>query len=70
MSIELARNFLLWCTVINYGILLVWFLVFTLAHDWMRGPSTAVGFVCPTSSSTPFTTWGCQSIRSEFFCST
>jgi hypothetical protein len=36
MSIELTRNFLLWCTVINYGILLVWFLVFTLAHDWMR----------------------------------
>jgi Family of unknown function (DUF6868) len=36
MSIELARRFLLWCTVINYGILLVWFLVFALAHDWMR----------------------------------
>jgi hypothetical protein len=36
MSIELTRNFLLWCTVINYGILLVWFLVFTLARDWMR----------------------------------
>jgi hypothetical protein len=36
MSIELTRSFLLWCTVINYGILLVWFLVFTLAHDRMR----------------------------------
>jgi hypothetical protein len=36
MSIELTRNFLLWCTVINYGILLAWFLVFMLAHDWMR----------------------------------
>ena len=36
MSIELTRSFLPWCTVINYGILLVWFLVFTLAHDWMR----------------------------------
>jgi hypothetical protein len=36
MNIELTRNFLLWCTVINYGILLMWFLVFTLAHDWMR----------------------------------
>jgi hypothetical protein len=36
MSIELTRSFLLWCTVIDYGILLVWFLVFTLAHDWMR----------------------------------
>ena len=36
MSIELTRNFLLWCTVINYGILLVWFLVFALARDWLR----------------------------------
>jgi hypothetical protein len=36
MSIELTRSFLLWCTVINYVILLVWLLVFMLAHDWMR----------------------------------
>jgi hypothetical protein len=33
MSIEVTRSFLLWCTVINYGILLVWFLVFVFAHD-------------------------------------
>jgi hypothetical protein len=33
MSLEVLRNFLLWCTVINYGILLVWFLVFTIARD-------------------------------------
>jgi len=36
MKIEVVRSFLLWCTVINYGILLVWFVVFTLAHDWIR----------------------------------
>jgi hypothetical protein len=36
MSIELARNVLLWSTVINYAILLVWFLVFMLAQDWLR----------------------------------
>lgn len=35
MSIELTRMFLLWCTVINYAILLAWFLVFTLAREWM-----------------------------------
>ena len=35
MSISAIRNFLLWCTVINYGVLLVWFLVFVLAHDWL-----------------------------------
>ncbi len=33
MSIETARDVLLWCTVINYGVLVWWFLVFTLAHD-------------------------------------
>jgi hypothetical protein len=36
MSIEVMRSFLLWCTVINYGILLVWFLLFALAHDWIQ----------------------------------
>jgi len=36
MSIEFARNVLLWSTVINYGVLLVWFLMFMLAHDWLR----------------------------------
>jgi hypothetical protein len=36
MNIEIVRRALLWCTVINYGILLVWFLFFMLAHDWMH----------------------------------
>ena len=35
MNIEIVRKALLWCAVINYGILLVWFLFFMLAHDWM-----------------------------------
>ena len=35
MSIELARDFLLWCALVNYGVLLLWFLVFVRAHDWM-----------------------------------
>lgn len=36
MSTEFARHFLLWSTVINYGILLVWFLAFVFLRDWMR----------------------------------
>lgn len=36
MSIEVLRMSLLWCTAINYGILMVWFLFFTLAHDLME----------------------------------
>jgi uncharacterized protein DUF6868 len=35
MNIETVRRVLLWCTIINYGILLVWFLLFMLAHNWM-----------------------------------
>lgn len=35
MTLELIRSALAWSTVINYGILLWWFLFFTLAHDWM-----------------------------------
>jgi hypothetical protein len=34
MSIEMLRDALLWCGVINYAILLWWFLLFLLAHDW------------------------------------
>lgn len=36
MNIDTACHFLLWCTLINYGILLLWFMVFVLAHDWMQ----------------------------------
>lgn len=36
MSIELVRDVLLWCTLINYGVLLLWFLFFKTAHDWMH----------------------------------
>lgn len=35
MSIELIRDTLLWCTVINYGLLFFWALFFIIAHDWM-----------------------------------
>lgn len=36
MNIEVMRNFLMWCTIINYGILVVWFLFFVLARNWMQ----------------------------------
>lgn len=36
MNIELIRNFLLWCTIINYAVLMVWFLAYVFAHEWMR----------------------------------
>jgi hypothetical protein len=30
-----ALHFLIWCTAINYAILIVWFVVFTFAHEWL-----------------------------------
>ena len=35
MTIEIMREALLWCTVINFGGLVLWILVFSLLHDWM-----------------------------------
>ena len=35
MTLEVIRDALAWCTVINWAILLWWFLVFIMAHDWM-----------------------------------
>ena len=31
----MVREALLWCIVINMGLLLWWFLIFTFAHDWI-----------------------------------
>ena len=36
MNIEIARDFFLWCAVINYALLLLWFLFFSFARDWMH----------------------------------
>jgi hypothetical protein len=33
MSIDRLLRFLLWCTVINYAVILIWFLFFIVAHD-------------------------------------
>ena len=33
MTIEIVRGVLLWCSVINIGVLLLWGLLFVFAHD-------------------------------------
>jgi hypothetical protein len=33
MSIEILRSFLGWCAIVNYVLLIFWFLVFLLARD-------------------------------------
>ena len=35
MTTNETRDVLLWCTGLNYAVLLVWFGVFVFAHEWM-----------------------------------
>ena len=35
MTIDIIREALGWCSIINIGLLLWWVLFFTLAHDWV-----------------------------------
>ena len=37
MTIEIIREVLAWSDVINYALLILWFLIFSLAHDWLHG---------------------------------
>ena len=35
MTIDTMREVLGWCSIINIGFLLWWFVVFMFAHDWI-----------------------------------
>ena len=35
MSLEIVRHALLWCSIINYAILILWSLSVLFAHDWL-----------------------------------
>jgi len=35
MNVSNLSEFLLWCLVVNYVILLWWFAIFIYAHDWL-----------------------------------
>jgi len=36
MTIDIVRDALLWCSIIDYLILLAWFLLFRLPHAWVH----------------------------------
>jgi hypothetical protein len=36
VGIDMLRGFLLWSAILNYGLLLVWFLFFVFARDWIH----------------------------------
>ena len=44
MTLDVTRNVLLWCTVLDYGILLVWFLAFVFAHHLSRDQFDAIHY--------------------------
>jgi hypothetical protein len=35
MTVNALKEFLLWSTAINYGVLVLWFGVFVFAHAWL-----------------------------------
>ena len=35
MELNQFVSFLGWCAVINYGVLVVWWLIFVFAHSWL-----------------------------------
>lgn len=35
MTVETIRDVLAWCSVINFALLLLWFVGFLLARDWL-----------------------------------
>jgi hypothetical protein len=46
VSIDTARSFFLWCSVINYALLVAWALLATIGRGWWYG---LVGRVFPVS---------------------
>jgi hypothetical protein len=36
MTLEEVRDMLGWCTLINVAILMIWFVMFVAARDWMH----------------------------------
>jgi hypothetical protein len=35
MDLGIARSILFWCTLINFGVLLLWSLLMLAPHEWM-----------------------------------
>jgi hypothetical protein len=36
-TIDMIREFLLWCAIVNYAVLFAWFLAFACAHQALYG---------------------------------
>jgi hypothetical protein len=36
VDLAIARNMLFWCTIINYGVLVLWSVLMIVPHEWMH----------------------------------
>ena len=55
MTMNEIKDFLLFCTIVNYVMLLIWAGAFILAHDWMYRLHSR-WFKIPLKHSMPFIT--------------
>ena len=39
MTVETLRHFFAWCAVINYAVLILWFILYLAAYSWMKSIS-------------------------------
>lgn len=44
MNAEIVKRTLAWSAIINYAILIIWFVAFFAAHDWLFGLHARFGF--------------------------
>jgi hypothetical protein len=42
MNLETARSFFMWCSIINFSVLILWFALFIFAHNLMKNLSDKV----------------------------
>ncbi len=35
MAAQELQSFLLWCTLLNYSVLIIWFVAFQFGHHWL-----------------------------------
>jgi hypothetical protein len=67
MNRDTLRELLLWSLVINYGVLLIWFAAFTLAHDRLYRLHSR-WFQLSRETFDGCTTAACRSTRSARCC--
>jgi len=41
MTTEVVKNFFMWCSLVNYGILALWCCIFIFSHDTMKNLTEA-----------------------------